>query len=459
MRRLIIVALLCALAASSALADTPMGDERIAGEPQSWGALNTHDPSIFKDGDMYYVFSTDASRGDIHKTGVQLRTSPDLISWSYVGTAFEDMYADCAAEVKHARLHESRHDGLWAPDVVKVGDKYRLYYSASTFGSTRSCIALAEADSPLGPYVDKGIVVKSNLGELFGANCIDPAIISDRDGRQYMSYGSFFGGIMLAELGADGFILPDAEAVHIAGSRGSAIEGSYIVYLAETDYYYLFVSYGSLSEDYNVRVGRSRDVAGPYIDANGRPLTDYSSQSPELVGTKLLGCHRFLWTGEVKTKRGVKAPGHCSVLNDENGLFLVHHARACDIDTAWFMLQVRRMALNKDGWPVVLPMTYSGEALEPIELPEGDYALIRQLSDSNAEPHASRAVTLRGGRITGAHTGEYRLYDGYRISLTLDGASYDGVAARQTDAETGFEGIGISATSPEGLNVLMFTQH
>ncbi|HHX61481.1 MAG TPA: hypothetical protein GX707_12350 [Epulopiscium sp.] len=41
-------------------------------DESQWGELNTHDPSIVKDGDTYYVFSTDASYGDIHKRGVQI---------------------------------------------------------------------------------------------------------------------------------------------------------------------------------------------------------------------------------------------------------------------------------------------------------------------------------------------------------------------------------------------------
>ena len=68
----------------------PVGDESLMMDPSLWGELNTHDPSIFKDGDTYYAFSTDASYGDVHKPGVQIRKSKDLITWQYVGAAFAD---------------------------------------------------------------------------------------------------------------------------------------------------------------------------------------------------------------------------------------------------------------------------------------------------------------------------------------------------------------------------------
>ena len=431
-----------------------------SGAPALWGALNAHDPAIFKDGDMYYAFSTDASRGDLHQLGAQIRRSPDLIHWSYVGTAFASYRTDCAAAIAYSKLDPDKHDGLWAPDVVKVGDTYRMYYSASTFGSSRSLIGLAEADNVLGPYADKGVVVKSDANALNSPNCIDPALITAKDGTQYISYGSFFGGIFIAKLGRDGFLAQDAKPVRIAGSRGSSIEGSYIVYLPQTDYYYLFVSYASLSADYNVRVARSREVTGPYVDAHGRDMTGYATLNAERVGTKLLGGFRFEWNAPTAVNYGVRAPGHCSVLVEDDSLFLVHHLRAYGLDTSWFGLNVRRMALNRYGWPVVLPMRYTGERLEALsEPPQGDYALIEQGGDNNDEPHTSVTVTLRDGLITGARTGSYRLYDGYHVEITLDGVRYDGVAARQRETEQGFEGIALSASSEDGLSLLAFPQH
>jgi arabinan endo-1,5-alpha-L-arabinosidase len=219
----------------------PLGDDTIAADSSLWGELNVHDPSVIKDGDYYYVFSTDASNGNRHPLGVQIRRSKDLVTWEYRGAAFRDFKNDCAEPIAYAGLWLPNHDGLWAPDIVKSGGRYRLYFSASTFGSQKSCIALAESKNIEGPYTYKGIVVKSISGP--GPNAIDPAIVRSKEGGLYMAYGSFFGGIWLAELdGKTGFFRYAAEPVKIAGGDHAAVEGSAIVYLGETDYYYLFVS-------------------------------------------------------------------------------------------------------------------------------------------------------------------------------------------------------------------------
>lgn len=456
---LLFAMLICTNAAAESF--VRFGDTTVSGVPARWAELNAHDPAIFKDGDRYYAFSTDASLGDIHRCGVQVRASDDLISWRYVGTAFADFKNDCIAAIDHSKLDLSKHNGLWAPDVVKVGDTYRMYYSASTFGSSRSCIGLAQADKPEGPYTDMGIVIKSDAGALNGANCIDPALIVDKRGDMYMAYGSFFGGIFIVRLGADGFIPKGETPVRIAGTRGSSIEGSYIVYLPETDYYYLFVSYGSLSSDYNIRVARSKELTGPYLDAQGRDMNTYATVNAPRVGTKLLGGLKFIWNKPNSPELGMMAPGHCSVLNDGGSLFLVHHARAYGVPSYWFGMQIRRMALNKHGWPVVLPMRYTGEAFGAVDEAQiaGDYAVIEQKSDSNKQPHESVTITLKDGRITGAHEGEYRIYDGYHMSLTLDETEYDGVIVKQREALQGFDGFGFSVLSEEGLSVLGFTQY
>jgi arabinan endo-1,5-alpha-L-arabinosidase len=208
MRRILFALVFCAMLAQlhacaaegSFPAFTPLGDPGRMADQKRWGELNTHDPSIVKDGDKYYVFSTDASYGDVHKPGIQVRVSSDLIAWDYAGTAFDDFERDCADVIAYAKLDPAKKQGLWAPDVVKEGLVYRMYLSASTFGSSRSCIALAEARRPEGPYVYKGIVLHSYANALNGANAIDPAIVTDAEGNQWISYGSFFGGIFLQRL-------------------------------------------------------------------------------------------------------------------------------------------------------------------------------------------------------------------------------------------------------------------
>ena len=422
-----------------------LGNTGLINRPEDWGAVNTHDPSLVRGDDgRWYVFSTDASAGDIHRCGVQVRVSDDLIHWEYLGAAFDDYETTCAEEIAAARLNPSKHDGLWAPDVVKVGNQWRMYYSASTFGSSRSVIGMAVSGSLTGSWEDKGIVIRSDAGASAKPNAIDPCIFTDPSGKQYMTWGSFFGGIWLTALDENGFA--EGEPVRIAGFRGCRAEGSYLIWLPQTEYYYLFVSYGSLLEDYNIRVGRSRTIEGPYLDANGRQMTDLVAANESRIGVKLMGGYQL--QHDNGTSLGIKAPGHCSVAVDGDRLWLCHHTRTQKLADWWFAMQIRPMMLSADGWPLVMPMSYQGENFEPVtELSEGAYNLIRHETDSNKAPKVSERITLKDGRLD--DRGSCALEDG-RVNLTLDGVCYDGVALWQTDDERGGRVMSISAISGEG---------
>lgn len=444
-----------ATAEDGAAGPRPLGVESIMFDTEKWGELNTHDPSIYKDGDTYYVFSTDASYGDVHPLGVQIRKSTDLITWTYVGPAFANFAEDCAEAIAYAKLDPEKKQGLWAPDITKEGDVYRLYFSASTFGSSRSCIGLAEAEHIEGPYTYKGIVLKSEAGALNGANAIDPQLVYDTEGRLYMSYGSFFGGIFIRELDRETGFFKDtgAKPVRIAGSRGASVEGSVISYLPESGYYYLFVSYGSLSSNYNIRVGRSRDVMGPYLDANGKDMASLGPGGDEKVGTKLLGGYTFQEDPGVPATKGYMAPGHNSILVDGEDRFIVHHVRMYKLPSYWFTMNVRRFVLNAYDWPVVAPQRYHGEALEAMDWPEGAYNLVQHGRDSNAESHDAQRIEMVGGVVSGAVSGTYEVYDGWRMRLTLEDVAYDGVMLSEYDAEREAPVVSFTAMSEDGLCV------
>ena len=445
----IALALLCLVPCSSrASSFRDLGKQDIITRPEIWGAVNAHDPSIVKGDDgRWYVFSTDASAGDIHRCGVQVRVSDDLVHWDYLGTAFEDYESACAEAIKAAGLDPAKHQGLWAPEAVRVGDEWRLYYSASTFGSTRSAIGMAVSESITGPWEDRGIVIRSDANAVSKPNAIDPCLFTDPTGKQYMTWGSFFGGIWLTELDGEGFAAGDP--VRIAGFRGCRAEGSYLIWLPQTAYYYLFVSYGSLSEDYNIRVGRSRTIEGPYLDANGRNLADLVRENEDRIGVKLMGGYLLRHDPGAGFSKGIKAPGHCSVAVDGDRLWLCHHARTSTLAEWWFAMQIRPMALSRDGWPLVMPMSYQGEDFTPVtEIPEGPYNLILHGTDSNREPKKSERISLEAGRI--GERGSYTLDEDSRVSLVLDGVSYDGVALLQYDDERGGRVMSISAISEDG---------
>jgi len=445
---LLLTVLLMLPVVSLAASFRDLGKEDLITRPEEWGSVNAHDPSIVKGDDgRWYVFSTDASAGDMHRCGVQVRVSDDLITWDYLGTAFEDYETACAQEISAGGLDPSKHQGLWAPEAVKVGQEWRLYYSASTFGSSRSVIGMAASDSLTGPWTDRGIVIRSDANAVSKPNAIDPCLFTDPSGKQYMTWGSFFGGIWLTALDENGFA--EGEPVRIAGFRGCRAEGSYLIWLPETEYYYLFLSYGSLSEDYNIRVGRSRTVDGPYLDANGRNLADLVAANEDRIGVKLMGGYQLRHDPGAGFSKGIKAPGHCSVAVDGDRIWLCHHTRTQSLPGYWFAMQIRPMVLSRDGWPLVMPMTYQGESLAGArQLPEGIYNLILHGTDSNREPKCSGQILLRGGTL--GERGSYVLEGEGRITLNLDGIGYDGVAMWQKDDERDGWVMSISAISAEG---------
>lgn len=327
-------------------------DEKLTLESGDWQTFNTHDPHIFKDevSGIYYVYSTDLGHPGIH-----IRKSVDLINWEFVGTGLLDGVPKEAHEWSQA-------SGLWAPDMMKVGDEYRIYYSASTFGSQQSCIGLATAKHPEGPFIHQGLVLKSTADA--PVNAIDANLVVDHETQEpYLVYGSFWGGIYILPLDLKtGFAKVEGFG-HCLACRprdlvDTAIEGAYVIYNEETEYYYLFVSYGSLSSDYNVRVGRSQTITGPYVDYKGINLTNMD-EKPNAIGFKLTTGYKF------GKHPGWFALGHNSVLNDEGDWYLIHHSRP-EVGPKWPYLQVRKMVFSRDGWPLVSPSCFTGETLQAI---------------------------------------------------------------------------------------------
>ncbi len=160
---------------------------------------------------------------------------------------------------------------LWAPDISFFGGSYRLYYSASTFGSNHSCIGHAtRAALNAGSWTDQGAVICSDDGDDW--NTIDPNVTVDREGTAWLSFGSFWSGLQLIRLDAAGARVGDE--MHTLATRregGDAIEAPYIV--RRCGYYYLFASFdrccNGVSTTYNIRVGRSEAVRGAYVDRDG----------------------------------------------------------------------------------------------------------------------------------------------------------------------------------------------
>ncbi|WP_066288312.1 arabinan endo-1,5-alpha-L-arabinosidase [Arthrobacter sp. B6] len=294
------------------------------------GDFFTHDPALVKgeDGEPWFIYST--GNGRVADGNIQVRRSGDGVNWEYAGEVWQEKPAWLEAAVPGV-------DNLWAPELYEHDGTWYLYYSASTFGKNRSVIAVAtnttlDPADPAYEWVDRGEVISSQ-GERF--NAIDPGIAEDEKGTPWMSFGSFWTGLQLVELEwPTGLRAGTEEPVVIADRKAppNAIEAPYI--LPHDGKYYLFFSRDFCCKGpestYNIAVGRSDSITGPYVDSEGRELLDGG-------GTPLLA-----------TDGGRVGPGGQSV----SGNTLAFHYYAEELDGA-FRLGLLDLEWE-DGWPTVL---------------------------------------------------------------------------------------------------------
>ncbi len=274
--RLLGAALLAALICSISAHAQPETTRRNA--PQIYPALPleqsasrgvvTRDPSsIVKCNDEYWVFYTGR--------GVPTFRSKDLVKWERGPAVFRT-----APEWIAANVPENRNMSYWAPDIIQVGNRYLLYYSVSSMGKMTSAIGLAtnptlDPNDPAYKWTDEGIVVQTREGQPGAAyNAIDPALFQDTDGSLWMVFGSHWTGIKLIQLDpkTGKRIAPDSPMTSLAYNE--SIEAAHIS--RHGDFYYLYVNWGSCcrgtNSTYNIRVGRSKSVTGPYVDKAGVDL-------------------------------------------------------------------------------------------------------------------------------------------------------------------------------------------
>ena len=339
-----------------------------------------------------------------------MRKSKDLINWEFVGQALKG--------IPEEAKKWSRAQGIWAPDVTKVGDEYYLYYCTSSFGKNKSYIGLLKSKSIEGPWEDQGLVLKTNQGE--DRNALDPNIIFDKDGQMWMSYGSFWNGIYLVKLDKNtGKPLDSNDKGKNIAKRDAtvsgAVEGPYIIYNEEQKKYYLFVSYDSLSSNYNVRVGRADNIEGPYLDSNGNNMTDISKSNQNEIGNKILGGYKF---GDAE---GWMAPGHNSVLNDNGIYYIVHHVRT-EKKSDWFYLNVRKILWSEDGWPMISPERYTGETEGEIEKDAifGTWEFVVQDKNVNEIIPSIKYELKSNGKIQNEkQSGKWKLTEENNISVEI----------------------------------------
>lgn len=325
----------------------------------NWGYRNVHDPSILKDGDTYYCYSTDVCFGADIQPGIQVRKSTDLIKWDFVGWVFSKIPTMGADYIKSQG--GTPFNALWAPYIMKVDNEYRLYYSLSSAVGRLSTIGLATASTPVGPWTEKGLAVSSPSDRTgtIQTNAIDPTVVIDQAGKHWMYYGSAWDGIYKLELNpATGLAMSNGDkGVRVAqrGSTGSSIngniEGPEVVYNAKFNKYYLFIAYDWLQTKYNVRVGRADSPEGPFLDFDGKDINTAVDHSPMILAPYKFNGHS-----------GWQGVSHCAVFKDDSDQYFMAHQGRPGENSFYMDLHVRKMFWTEDGWPIVSPERYAAVA-------------------------------------------------------------------------------------------------
>ncbi len=223
-----------------------------------------HDPStIVKCKDEFWVFATGR--------GIVSRHSSDLKHWSNGPPVF------ATAPEWTTNTIRANHGFFWAPDVFYLTNRYLLYYAISSWGKRDSAIGLAtnvtlDPNDPAYRWADCGLVIRTTEQDDY--NAIDPAILPGSEGRLWLAFGSYWSGIKLIELNPQTGLRIAADSPVFSLAHHDSIEASYIY--GHDDYYYLFVNWGQCcrgtNSAYNIRVGRSRDPVGPYLDKAGHDM-------------------------------------------------------------------------------------------------------------------------------------------------------------------------------------------
>ena len=295
-----------------------------APHPQEKKAVRFHDPSTpVKQGDTWYIFSTG--------NGIVTRHSTDLTNWTEGEPVFQTFPA------WHRKVVPQQKGHLWAPDIIRKNGKFLLYYSVSGWGKNTSAIGLAtnttlDPKDPAYQWKDGGIVIRSSEKDSY--NAIDPQLFADKKGSLWMVFGSFWKGIQLIELDPKtGLRHPEHHEVRQL-AWNETIEAAAL--LKHDDYYYLFTNWGlccrGVNSTYEIRIGRSRKITGPYLDANGSDMATGG-------GTLFL-----------KSEGDRIGPGHASFIEENGSTRMFFHyydgkrfgfATLGDLPIRW----------KKDGWP------------------------------------------------------------------------------------------------------------
>ena len=516
--------------------------------------VSVHDPSVVWDPNSryYYIFGS-------HRASAKSR---DMSSWTTFTAAWKTTTSNNASNTDAFKNNQTKKvtingnevtfgnfdayawssaygngyniDGnMWAPDVIynPVMQKWCMYLSIN--GPTwNSSIILLTADKIDGPYMYQGPVIFSgfnvtstagvsykktdlelvlgeqsslpsrySVGNQWGnrwPHCIDPCVFYDEQGKLWMSYGSWSGGIWMIELdentglrdydvtysikGSGNGVTSDPYfGKKIAGGYYVSGEGSYIEYIG--GYYFLFISYGGLAvggnpNDYNnggyqMRYFRSENPDGPYKDANNMDAIfptyrlNFGHNATDNRGVNIFGAYGD-WGKLTVGDWSERSQGHNSIIAAEDGrTYLVYHTRFQNRGEA-HEVRVHQVFQNEDGWLVAAPFEYTGEEVTSADIATtqqiatnrvpGKYQLLThkyRLNHTTKELAKPVEIQLNhNGTISGSVTGSWSIQEGTSyITLIISGVTYKGVVVEQTLERSTQTAVSFTAVAKNGVSI------
>ena len=485
--------------------------------PSALKRVSVHDPSIVWDQatSTYYIFGSHRAAAKCNNmmsweaftapwatatskdaANADAFTTPEVTKVTKGGKEYDLNFNAFAWSARGSESYSV--DGMmWAPDVIynkKLG-KYCMYLSINGDGWYSSIIMLT-ADNITGPYryqapvvmsgfraqssytaTDASIVLGETMPDRYAPsdnygnhwpNAIDPCVFYDEDGNLLMSYGSWSGGIFMLQLDEEtGLRDYDVDyelsassdpyfGKKIAGGAYVSGEASYIEYIG--GYYFLFMTYGGLDAagGYQMRVFRSLNPDGPYVDSKGSSalydsyqLNFGAGENDGNRGVNIFGAYSKwgnLLTGGANEASGERAQGHNSIIAAEDGrTYLVYHTRFQDWGEG-HQVRVHQVYQNDEGWLVAAPFEYTGEGVKSAGIAAaqkvatadiaGNYKLLahRYGLDHAAKEYAVPVdITLNAdGTISGDATGTWSIKTGTSYITINLGSDYKGVMVPQT---------------------------
>ena len=428
---------------------------------------------------------------------------------------------DAQAWAKRGSSNYNISGNLWAPDVIwnEAMKKWCMYMSVNG-DYWYSSIVLLTADNIEGPYRYQAPVVisgfydgtsykdtdlelvlgsLSTLPERYATgtkwgdrypNNIDPCVFYDEQGKLWMSYGSWSGGIWMLELDentglrdydviyeqvgtGNGITVDPYFGKKIAGGYYVSGEASYVEYIG--GYYFLFMTYGGLEAagGYQMRVFRSEKPDGPYIDARNTDavfksfMTDFGPSANDNRGVNIFGAYGE-WGNMAKGNLGERSQGHNSIIAAEDGrTYLVYHTRFQNRGEE-HQVRVHQVFQNEDGWLVAAPFEYTGEQVTSADIaatqqiatdriPGIWQVLIHPFKLDHTKKEIAKPVEVQlnaDGTVSGAQTGTWAVQEGTSyFSIKLGTTEYKGVMVEQTLEPTDDKAAAFTVMNRNGVTV------